>query len=105
MKYALVNKKPTEFWKTWKSTVCKQSSAKIVLENNLSDKEAASKFADFFKSACSPNDEKYCAQQKLEYKDRIANYLGDILPSVFFNADVISMCCKIKKLEANTVLN
>ena len=92
LQYTPVNKKPTEFWKTWKNKVWIQSLAKIVLVLNLSDKEAANTFADLFKSACSPNDEKYCAQQKLDYKERIANYLGDKLPSEIFNAELIALC-------------
>ena len=51
----LVNKNQNEFWKTWKSKVSKNPGSKITLENNLSDTEAASKFAEFFKSVFSPN--------------------------------------------------
>ena len=61
----LTNKKPISFWKTWKSKVCKQSeNRKIRIENDYSDKEAADKFAEFFKSACTPNTSQFDIEKR-----------------------------------------
>ena len=70
-------KTSTCFWKTWKTKVCKQPGNKIELKNNYSDSEAAEKFADFFKSTCTPNSTQFDADKKLEFKSKIANYTGD----------------------------
>ena len=66
--------------------VSKQPVTIICLENNLSDTEAASKFAEFFESACSPNNQLYCDQQRVKYKAEIANCSGDYLRPDLFDA-------------------
>ena len=45
---ALVLKKPTYFWKTWRNKIKKSRGEKILIQGNLNDQEAVSKFADFF---------------------------------------------------------
>ena len=71
--------------------VSKQPVTKMCLENNWSDTEAASKFAEFFESACSPNNQLYCDQQRVKYKAEIANYSGDYLRPDLFDAENVAL--------------
>ena len=82
--------------------VSKQSVTKICLENNLSDNEAASKFAEFFESACSPNTQLYCDRQRVKYKAEIANYSGDYLRPDLFDAENVAFSSAAKLVNGKS---
>ena len=67
------------FWKTWNNKVCNSKNKKIILENNIDDKEATNKFANLFKSATNANSMGFHKDQYNEFIDKLNRYNIDEL--------------------------
>jgi exonuclease III len=95
---SLLGKSHTAFWKTWKNKISKTENQKVRIENDISDKDAADKFAIFFQSASTPNSTLFNDAKINEYNEKVANYSGDSLSMnrLNFNAELIGIAvCKL----------
>lgn len=72
----LISKNTNEFWKTWKNKVNNKQSTKIHLQDNLTSKIAAQKFAEYFEGVCSPNSNDFNIAKNKEFKDKLMKYTG-----------------------------
>ena len=93
---ALINKYMNSFWKCWKSTFSRKKVFKVV-DGVCDPSVIAGKFANMFKTVCSPNSAERHSSLKSQFERNSATYDCGISNRFSVNVELVDRCISKSK--------